>query len=97
MLEERDLQAIKSLLQDNNKIIKKETKKSITESEKMLLEEMDRMKGFIDSKIEKIESNMQELTQLYRVTKLESDNTSLLLKIIADMQREIEEIKKRIA
>lgn len=39
---------------------------------------------------------MQELTQLYRVTKLESDNTSLLLKIIADMQKEIEEIKKRI-
>lgn len=42
MLEERDLQAIKSLLQDNNKIIKKDTKESITESEKMLLEEINK-------------------------------------------------------
>lgn len=97
MLADKDIQTIQCLLQDNNKIIKKDTKNSIVESEKMMLDEMTRMKGFITARIESLESNMRELNQLYKVTKLESDNTSLLLKIVADMQKEIEEIKQKIA
>lgn len=94
---QKDIQAIRQLLQDNNKIIKKDMRKSIVESEKMLLGEMDRMKGFLNNKIEKLEDAMQELTQQYRLNKLDSDSLSLLLQNILDMQKEIEGIKQQIA
>lgn len=97
MLEPKDLEAIKQLLKENNKEIKRDTKKSVTESEKMLLDEIERMQNFTNEKIEKLQRNIEELTQYYRITKLESDNTKLLLQIIEDLRKDVEELKKRIA
>ncbi len=93
----KDIQAMQHLLQDNNKILKKELRKSIVESEKMLLGEMDRMKGFLNARIDKLEDAVQELTQQYRLNKAESDNLSLLLQSMVHMQQEIENIKQQIA
>ena len=92
-----DMQALRKLFQDNNKRLKKDMRKSIVESEKMLLGEMDRMKGFIDARFEKLEDAVQELTRQYKLNQLESENLSLLLQSIVNMQKEIEEIKERIA
>ena len=92
-----DMQALRKLFQDNNKRLKKDIRKSIVESEKMLLGEMDRMKGFIDARFEKLEDAVQELTRQYKLNQLESENLSLLLQSIVNMQKEIEEIKERIA
>jgi len=92
-----DMQALRKLFQDNNKRLKKDMRKSIVESEKMLLGEMDRMKGFIDARFEKLEDAVQELTCQYKSNQLESENLSLLLQSIVNMQKEIEEIKERIA
>lgn len=97
MLEPKDLEAIKQLLKENNKEIKRDTKKAVTESEKMLLDEIERMQNFTNEKIEKLQRNIEELTQYYRITKLESDNTKLLLQIIEDLRKDVEELKKRIA
>ena len=93
----KDIQAMQHLLQDNNKILKKELRKSIVESEKMLLGEMERMKGFLNTRIDKLEDAVQELTQQYRLNKVESDNLSLLLQSIVHMQKEIDGIKQQIA
>ena len=41
--------------------------------------------------------NLEELKQFYKIDKLETDNTSLLLKMYNDMQKEIAEIKTKIA
>lgn len=92
-----EIHVLRKSLQDSNKSIKKEMRKSIVESEKMLLGEMDRMKGFFNARFEKLEDAVQELTQQYRLNQLESDNLSLLLQSIVNMQKEIEEIKKQIA
>ena len=40
---------------------------------------------------------MDELKQYYRINKLENENTSLLLQMIKDLQKEVEELKKKIA
>ena len=93
----KDMQALQNLLHENNKSIRKDMRKSIVESEKMLLGEMDRMKGFLNNKIEKLEDSIQELTQQYRLNKLDNDTLSLLMQNMLAMQKEIEGIKQQIA
>ena len=61
----------------------------LTHSENLILHELDR--------VQKVERNLEELQQYYRITKLENDNTSLLLKMYNNMQKEIEELKAKIA
>ena len=66
-------------------------------SERFLLEEMERMHSSVDAKIDFLQRNISELTQYYKITKLESDNTALLLQMITKLQGEVEELKKKIA
>ena len=44
-----------------------------------------------------VESCMEEIKQYYRINKLENENTSLLLQMIKDLQKEVDELKKKIA
>lgn len=46
---------------------------------------------------EKVRKNLEELNQHYRITKLENDNTAMLLKMIDDLSRRIGELEKRTA
>ena len=94
---QKDIQTLQDLLRENNKSLRRDMRKSIVESEKMLLSEMDRMKGFLNNKIEKLEDSIQELTQQYRLNKLDNNTLSLLLQNILSMQKEIEEIKQQSA
>lgn len=97
MLDANDLKAIKELLKENNKEIKKDTKKAITESEKMLLDEIKFNRDAVENLISKVQSNLEELKQYYRITKLENDNTSMLLQMITRLQDDVEELKKKTA
>lgn len=69
----------------------------LTHSENLILHELDRVQEHLETDIQKVERNLEELQQYYRITKLENDNTSLLLKMYNNMQKEIEELKAKIA
>lgn len=69
----------------------------ITNSEAFLLGEMERMSNSTNSKIELMQKNIDELTQYYRITRLENDNTTLLLRIVTKLQEDVEELKKKTA
>ena len=56
----------------------------------------DRMTG-LETDVQKVERNLEELQQYYRISILENDNSSLLLKMYNNMQKEIEELKAKIA
>ena len=45
--------------------------------------------------IDKIQKNLDELSQYYRITNLENDNTALLLKMIDELTKRVEELEKR--
>lgn len=45
----------------------------------------------------KVQKNLEELNQYYRITKLENDNTAMLLKMTDDLSRRIGELEKRTA
>ena len=66
-------------------------------SENLLLEEMERTREILDHRIALIEKNLSELTQYYRITKLENDNTALLLKMIDGLSRRVDELERKTA
>ena len=68
-----------------------------TNSENMILREMDRMQERMDKRMDDIQRNIDELNQYYRISKMESDKTSVLLQMYSDMQKQIAEIQSRIA
>lgn len=82
MLDEKDLKSIADLLNSQTN---------------MILNELDNVQSKLTDKMNRLESNMDELKQYYRINKLENENTSLLLQMIKDLQKEVEELKKKIA
>lgn len=51
----------------------------------------------MDKRMDNIQRNIDELNQCYRISKMESDKTSVLLQMYIDMQKQIAEIQARIA
>ena len=82
MLDKKDLKSIADLLNSQTN---------------MILNKLDNVQLRLTDKMNRLESYMDELKQYYRINKLENENTSLLLQMIKDLQKEVEELKKKIA
>lgn len=82
MLDEKDLKCFAELLNSQTN---------------MILNELDNVQSKLTDRMNRLESNMDELKQYYRINKLENENTSLLLQMIKDLQKEVDELKKKIA
>lgn len=94
---ERTEKLIDASANETRTTLTEEMDKRFTQSENLILEELDRTRSIVEDKIAAVQKNMDELAQHYRITKLESDNTSLLLQMIAKLDKEVEELKQRIA
>lgn len=90
MLEEKDLQAIKSIVEDV-------VDKRISESENLILKYVDDTRKTLERQIAQVQKNIEELNQYYRITKLENDNTALLLKMVDGLSKRVEELEKKTA
>lgn len=86
MLDQKDLEAIRDVMREE-----------LTNSENLVLEELDRVQEGLTRKVEKVQKNLEDLQQYYRITKLENDNTSLLLQMIVDLRKDVEELKNKTA
>ena len=63
----------------------------------MLLDEIVRTQKYIDESIKEVQKNLDELKQYYRITKLENDNTTLLLQMVAELQKRVADLEKKTA
>jgi hypothetical protein len=90
MLDEKDLQVLQAMMET---VVDARAVKT----ENLLLDELSRTRSILEKRIETVQKNMDELSQYYRITKLENDNTSLLLQMIHDLRKEVDELKQRIA
>ena len=97
MLDQKDIEILEKLFTQSENNILQKVDGRITASENMILKELDRVQEHLESDVQKVQKNLEELQQYYRITKLENDNTSLLLKMYTDMQKEIAELKAKIA
>lgn len=86
MLEQKDLEAIANLIDSR-----------ISKSENLILDELERQTSRIDNEMKAIRKNLEELEQYYKITKLENDNTKILLQLIESLRNDVEELKKKIA
>lgn len=73
------------------------TKEDLRESENMILSHIDHVQEVFDKRFEKLEKNMEELCQYYRITKLENENTTLLLRMIEELRKDVEDLKRKTA
>ena len=69
----------------------------LSESENLILEEIERTRNILEIRINMVKRNLDELNQYYQITKLENDNTALLLKMIDELSRRVEELEKKTA
>lgn len=105
MLEQKDMDMIQSLMESVLKNHLSETKENLeaivdsrlTESENLILEEMERSRKILDDRIQQVQKNMEELNKYYRITKLENDNTALLLKMIDGLSKRLEALERKTA
>lgn len=68
-----------------------------TNFENVILRKLDRIQERMNKRMDDIQRNIDELNQYYRISKMESDKTSVLLQMYIDMQKQIAEIQARIA
>ena len=69
----------------------------LSKTENFMLDEIGRTQVYLENKINKVQKNLEELNQYYRITKLENDNTALLLKMIDELSKRVEELEKKTA
>ena len=86
MLDEKDLLAIANLIDSRAK-----------KTETLLLDGIARTQNHLEKKVELVQKNINELNQYHRISKLENENTTLLLQMIQDLKKEVDELKKKIA
>ncbi len=100
MLEQKDLKMIKdimvSVVQNSENKMESKMESLIHESENMVLGELDRVQVNLGKRIDKVEQNLDELNQYYRIIKLDHDNTAILLKTIGDHEKSINSLSKRV-
>ncbi|BDZ75875.1 hypothetical protein [Claveliimonas bilis] len=101
MLEKQDIEIIRSIMQESEERIMEKfdqkLQRALRETENGLLEEMDRMRESLEEKIANVDKKVDNLETYYRITKLENDNTSILLKIVGDLQERVIVLEKKTA
>ena len=95
--EKRTESVIDQKLSESEKRMESVMDQKLAKSENLILEEMERTRNILEKRIDTVQKNLDELNQYYRITKLENDNTALLLKMIDELSRRVEELEKKTA
>lgn len=86
----------KKVIESEQNIIQQVDKK-IAESENLILKELDRLEIHLEKEVDQVQKNLDEIKQFYRINKLESDNTTLLLQMYNNLEEKIKELESKIA
>ena len=105
MLDQKDLQNLQHMMErvfderigQTEEKMERMVNTQITQSENLVLQELERTRNILEERIDMIQKNMEELNQYYKITKLENENTSLVLKMIDGLTKRVEELEKRTA
>lgn len=98
MLDKQDLEQIKVIMEEVlTDTVPGIIEEKVSQSENMILDEIDRVQEILQQHIDAVGKNLEELQQYYRITKLENDNTTLLLKMVDELSRRVSELEKRTA
>lgn len=65
--------------------------------ENSLYDEISRVYDELDKKVEKVQAGVDEMSRYYRISRLEQENTTLILKITDDLRRRVEKLESESA
>ena len=88
---------IKTEIERSENLLRDTIKAEIGRSENLVLSEVDRVQENLETKMEQLKRNMDELTQYYRTVKLDHENNALFLQMIQELKKEMEQLKIKIA
>ncbi|WP_418577111.1 hypothetical protein [Hungatella sp.] len=88
---------IKTEIERSENLLRDTIKAEIGRSENLVLSEVDRVQENLETKMEQLKRNMDELTQYYRTIKLDHENNALFLQMIQELKKEMEQLKIKIA
>ena len=88
---------IKTEIVRSDNLLRDTIKAEIGRSENLVLSEVDRVQENLETKMEQLKRNMDELTQYYRTVKLDHENNALFLQMIQELKKEMEQLKIKIA
>ena len=102
MLGQDDIKLLKGMMESviderMPKVMESVIDERLSKTENFMLDEIGRTQVYLENKINKVQKNLEELNQYYRITKLENDNTALLLKMIDELSKRGEELEKKTA
>lgn len=84
-------------LEKTEKNILEVLRKEIRASENSTLEEVDRLQEIMERRIGEVNEKIENVERYYRISRLENDNTTLVLQIVEDYGRRLEKIERVIA
>lgn len=94
---ENKFSAVEKKVIESERNIIQQVDKKIAESENLILKELDRLEIHLEKEVDQVQRNLDEIKQFYRINKLESDNTTLLLQMYNNLEEKIKELESKIA
>lgn len=89
-MEQKDLEMIKNVMESV-------VDERLTDSENLILVEVGRVRKILEDRMNQLQENTDELNQYCHSAKQERDNTALLLKMIEDLTKRVEELEHKTA
>ena len=84
-------------LEKTEKNILEVLRKEIRASENSTLEEVDRLQEIMERRIGEVNEKIGNVERYYRISRLENDNTTLVLQIVEDYGRRLKKLERVIA
>ena len=100
ILEETDKRLEKRMRESEKRLLKEMNKRleaRVTRCEHNLLTEMDRLYKRTNEKIVAVNERVDKLEEKFNSIRIENSNTALIMQMITALQKDVEEIKERIA
>lgn len=94
---ENKISTVEKKVMESEQNIIQQVDKKIAESENLILKELDRLEIHLEKEVDQVQKNLDEIKQFYRINKLESDNTTLLLQMYNNLEEKIKELESKIA
>ena len=66
-------------------------------TENMILDELGRTRSILEDRIDRMQNNIDEMNQYYRITKLKNDNTVLILRLVDGLSKRVEALEIKTA
>ena len=62
-----------------------------------LYDEVGRVQSYFDRKLDAVRNDVSEMKQYYRIERVENATSATILKIVSSLQKDVEELKQKIA